>query len=43
MIGRAFYEKYGFEKIKEYLHEQTNNQIIRLQFKLYKIPGNGIN
>jgi len=31
-IGRAFYDKYGFKKIKEYLHEETKQELIRMKF-----------
>ena len=29
-IGRAFYEKYGFKKIDEYIHDVTGNKILRM-------------
>ena len=29
-IGMPFYEKYGFVFLKEYLHEATNSQVLRL-------------
>ncbi len=32
-IGRKFYKKYGFELIKEHVHEETNNNLFRLKFK----------
>lgn len=32
-IGRAFYNKYGFEKIKQYYHEESGNNVLRLQLK----------
>lgn len=32
-IGRAFYNKYGFEKMKDYYHEESANQVLRLKFK----------
>ena len=32
-IGRAFYDKYGFEKIKEYYHEESENKVLRLKLK----------
>ena len=32
-IGRAFYNKYGFEKIKEYTHKESDNVVLRLKFK----------
>ena len=31
-IGRAFYKKYGFKKIKEFLHEETKQDLIRMKF-----------
>ena len=32
-IGKPFYEKNGFNIIKEYLHEQTNQKVIRMNRK----------
>ena len=32
-IGRAFYHKYGFKIIKEYIHQETNNRLLRMKFK----------
>ena len=32
-IGRAFYDKYGFKKIKEFLHEETKHDLIRMKFR----------
>lgn len=32
-IGRAFYNKYGFQKMKDYYHEESGNQVLRLKFK----------
>ena len=32
-IGRAFYNKYGFEKIKEYTHKESDNVVLRLKFR----------
>lgn len=32
-IGRAFYNKYGFEKIREYFHEESENKVFRLKLK----------
>lgn len=29
-IGRGFYNKYGFHLMKEYLHEVTNEKVLRL-------------
>jgi putative acetyltransferase len=34
LIGRAFYDKYGFKFLEELKHEETGNQILRLVFKL---------
>lgn len=31
-IGRAFYNKYGFEKIKIYNHKESGNEVLRLKF-----------
>lgn len=31
-IGRAFYYKYGFERIKKYKHEESGNEVLRLKF-----------
>lgn len=31
-IGRAFYDKYGFELIKEYFDEASGNEVLRLKF-----------
>ncbi len=30
-IGRAFYDKYGFEFIKEYIHEETGRTVLRMK------------
>lgn len=32
-IGRSFYDKYGFKKIKQYTHTESNNELLRLNFK----------
>ena len=32
-IGTSFYKKYGFIYLKEYLHEETNEIVQRLEFK----------
>ena len=32
LIGRNFYVKYGFKLIKEKVHEQTDEQVLRLKF-----------
>lgn len=31
-IGSAFYDKYGFKKIKEFVHEETKRDLIRMKF-----------
>ena len=31
-IGRAFYDKYGFKLIKEYFHEESKQDLLRLKF-----------
>jgi putative acetyltransferase len=31
-IGRAFYDRYGFKTIKEYIHEETNKRLLRMKF-----------
>lgn len=35
-IGRNFYSKYGFENLKEKLHEPTGQQVLRLKFTANK-------
>ncbi|WP_422359987.1 N-acetyltransferase [Reichenbachiella sp.] len=32
-IGRAFYDRYGFEPIAESVHEPTNQKLIRMKYK----------
>jgi len=32
IIGRAFYDKYGFKVIKEHIHEETNRKLLRMKF-----------
>lgn len=32
-IGRAFYDKYGFRYMKEYFHNESNNDMLRLKYK----------
>lgn len=32
-IGRAFYDRYGFEPMNERIHEPTNQMLIRMKFK----------
>ena len=31
-IGQAFYNKYGFKQVKQFLHEQSNHSVLRLKF-----------
>ena len=33
IIGRAFYDKYGFVKTEEFFHEESNSLVLRLSFK----------
>ena len=33
MVGRAFYDKYGFELLEELVHKETNNRLLRLKYK----------
>lgn len=33
VIGRAFYDKYGFTEIKKYFHTDSNSEMLRLNFK----------
>lgn len=33
VIGRAFYDKYGFIQIKQYSHTESNCEMLRLNFK----------
>ncbi|MBK7872352.1 MAG: N-acetyltransferase [Saprospiraceae bacterium] len=32
MIGRAFYDRYGFKIIQEHMHEETNQKLFRMKF-----------
>ena len=32
LTGRKFYAKYGFDFLKETLHEPTGQQVLRLKF-----------
>ena len=32
-IGRSFYDKYGFKMIKQFMHTESNNEVLRLRFK----------
>lgn len=36
-IGHSFYNKYGFNFMKEYIHEETNFKILRLEYTINKI------
>ena len=31
-VGRAFYDRYGFELIEELVHKETNNKVLRLRY-----------
>tara|TARA_R110002073_G_scaffold4213_4_gene28084 strand:- start:45219 stop:45638 length:420 start_codon:yes stop_codon:yes gene_type:complete len=31
-IGKPFYEKYGFKKINEYIHEESNCNVLRMRY-----------
>tara|TARA_R110001583_G_scaffold50403_2_gene157320 strand:+ start:15922 stop:16347 length:426 start_codon:yes stop_codon:yes gene_type:complete len=31
-VGRAFYDRYGFELIEELIHKETNNKVLRLRY-----------
>jgi len=33
VVGRAFYDKYGFEFVEELIHKETNNRVLRLRFR----------
>ncbi len=33
VIGRAFYEKYGFVQTKSYYHTESKNDVLRLHYK----------
>ncbi|MCZ4695007.1 GNAT family N-acetyltransferase [Ancylomarina euxinus] len=33
VVGRAFYDRYGFELLEELVHKETNNRLLRLRFK----------
>lgn len=32
-IGRAFYDKYGFKTFKEFVQEETNQEVLRMRLK----------
>ncbi len=34
LVGRNFYEKYGFKFVEEKKHKQTGEQVLRLEFKV---------
>lgn len=36
LIGRAFYNKYGFERIEKYNHKESGNEVLRLKFEGHK-------
>lgn len=36
IIGRAFYNKYGFERIEQYNHKESGNEVLRLHYKCQK-------
>ena len=31
-LGRAFYDKYGFEIVKNHIHEETKQSLLRMEF-----------
>lgn len=33
VIGRAFYDKYGFKQMKKYFHAESKSEVLRLNFK----------
>ena len=33
-IGRAFYDKYGFQPLREYFHEESGNNMLRMKFSV---------
>ncbi len=33
IIGRAFYDKYGFQRIKKFKHKESGNEVLRLKLK----------
>ena len=35
-IGKPFYEKYGFKLVKEYIHEGTNEKVLRMKKEYVK-------
>ncbi len=32
-IGRAFYDKYGFELLEKHIHEETGHDLLRMRFR----------
>ena len=32
-IGRSFYSKYGFKLLKQFFHEESGNEVMRLAYK----------
>ena len=32
IIGRKFYDRYGFKLIQEHIHEETNNILLRMKY-----------
>ena len=32
-VGRAFYDKYGFEMLEELVHKETKNKLLRLRYR----------
>ena len=32
-IGRAFYDRYGFKFVHEYIHEETNRAVLRMKYR----------
>ena len=33
LIGRSFYNKYGFKKIRQYTHTESKNEVLRLNYR----------
>jgi len=33
LIGRKFYDKYGFQRIKKHNHKESGNEVLRLKLK----------
>jgi len=34
IIGKSFYDKYGFKPIKKYTHAESNHEVLRLKFDI---------